>query len=268
MRDSSPELRSIEGRLHRDLRVDAASQPGDDARLQRMVTGAVAGTVGLGALWLALRSSAGLKLGAVVVATATATASAATWLATRPTAEHAQVVTRADEPAAAGPAGTAADVAIATPPATLPPVVAPAPAPAPTTTAAVAPRAATRAEPSSAELLTAANAARADRELERAASLYRALQQRWPDSREAAVGCVALGRLQLDRDDAAAAAETFARCVTQHPRGAVVEQAWVGRAEALDALGHDASAREAWSELLRRFPDSLFAARARKRLGG
>lgn len=267
MRDSSPGMRSIENRLHRDLVVDTAAQAGDDERLQRIVTGAVAGGVGLGALWLALRSSAGLKLGTVVVATATATASAATWLATRPAEPRASVVSASAPVGERVPPPSAPDAAPV--PATLPlPSPVPAAVPSPASAAVATPsRATVRTESSSpAAVLEAANGARADRDFARATALYRTLQQRWPESRESAVGCVALGRLLLDRDDADAAADTFARCVAQHPRGPVVEQAWVGRAEALEALGRDASARQAWSELLRRFPDSLYAGKARRKL--
>jgi TolA-binding protein len=66
------------------------------------------------------------------------------------------------------------------------------------------------------------------------------------------------------RRDVVGAEKIFARCVAAHPDGALLETALVGRADALEALGRGAEARRVWAELLRRFPDSLHAERARR----
>jgi hypothetical protein len=48
--------------------------------------------------------------------------------------------------------------------------------------------------------------------------------------------------------------------------GVMSEEAAAGRALALQRLGRTAEERQAWQELLKRYPDSINAERARKRL--
>jgi hypothetical protein len=282
--------RQPESILADDLRVDTRPQTDDDARLQRMVGGAMAATFGVGALWLALRSIATSKI--VLVAVATTTVSVATaWVVARPSTPAA-IVERSsassdDAPTQESREPTPASrepTAIEEP--TRPAVIAPSPhrdvaAPieaAPTPAAPPRPRA--RAEgtraPSGAPavpelrgadaLLEDAAKARKDGRTEDALATYRELGRRFAGTREDAVGCVALARLLLGRD-AADALAVFDRCLADHPRGELVEAALVGRAQALAKLGRDADERAAWAELLRRFPSTLHAEHAKSRIG-
>ena len=50
------------------------------------------------------------------------------------------------------------------------------------------------------------------------------------------------------------------------PRGNLAEEALYGKARALDRLKRDAAGAKAWSQLLERFPDSLHAPDAKRRL--
>ena len=71
-----------------------------------------------------------------------------------------------------------------------------------------------------------------------------------------------MGRLLLAQNAPQAALAHFSRY-----RGPLAEEALLGRAQALAALGRSDEERSAWRELLDRFPKSVYAARARSRLG-
>ncbi len=168
------------------------------------------------------------------------------------------------------PSTTAAQAPEPTPAAA---VVAPAPAPEPEPEPAssVAPPgkpapSAAPATPSAAELFARANAARRAKRDAEAVRLYRELQQRYPESREAQASRVTLGQLLLDRTDAKEALGEFDGYLSKSG-GPVSEEALVGRARALDKLGKRAEARAAWQELLKRYPNSVHATEARTRLG-
>ncbi|HKQ70547.1 MAG TPA: hypothetical protein VJT73_14465 [Polyangiaceae bacterium] len=113
--------------------------------------------------------------------------------------------------------------------------------------------------------------ARASDERERGAygeavRLYRELVQRHPQSSEAAAAQAILGRLLLDRGDAAGALASF----NQYLRGGVStlsEEAQVGRALALQKMNRRDEEAKAWSALLEGYPRSVHASRARVRLG-
>ncbi len=168
------------------------------------------------------------------------------------------------------PSTTAAQAPEPTPAAA---VVAPTPAPEPEPEPASsveppgkpAPSAAPAA-PSAAELFARANAARRAKRDAEAVRLYRELQQRYPESREAQASRVTLGQLLLDRTDAKEALGEFDGYLSKSG-GPVSEEALVGRARALDKLGKRAEARAAWQELLKRYPGSVHATEARTRLG-
>jgi hypothetical protein len=108
-----------------------------------------------------------------------------------------------------------------------------------------------------------ANRARVRRDYEAAVVAYRRLQDRYPASREARISYVTMGRMQLDRADAASALVSFER----YARSGDVELddvAMAGRALALDDVG-SAVAPGAWLSLLRAHPESPYASHARLR---
>jgi hypothetical protein len=285
MSDEPMRRRSIESQLHDDLVVDTCEQPGDEHRLARAVGGALATGGGLAALWLALRSITASKVVVIAIGTAAAT-SATAWVIARSQQDGITVGATSAAPAGDTIAGVDATQTRATqpqPPATLEVIHEPAvpSSPAASSTGATprpnGPRAATApsAEVTASEdtnrddaatLLERAALARRDGRSDDAIAIYRAIGRRFPGSREDAVACVALGRALL-ASDADAALETFERCLRDHPRGQLAEPALVGRAEALAALGRHGDEAAAWVELLRRFPDSLHAERARSRSG-
>jgi tetratricopeptide (TPR) repeat protein len=131
-----------------------------------------------------------------------------------------------------------------------------------------APRAASStiaAEEDAAALLAQANAHRRRGENQEAIARYRALMARFPGSREEISSRVMFGNLLLESDPTAALARFDAYLAAG--AAALAEEASLGRAVALERLGREAEEREAWRELLRRFPASVHAERARAQLG-
>jgi outer membrane protein assembly factor BamD (BamD/ComL family) len=120
-------------------------------------------------------------------------------------------------------------------------------------------------EPTAASLLQGANAARSRGQIEQAASLLRELQQRFPGSPEATLSHVSLGKLLMLRGSSEAALREFSTYLTRG--GPLEEEALVGRAQALGAMGRLGEERGTWEALLTRFPNSVYAPRARERLG-
>lgn len=257
------EPRSLEDLLHADVRVDVAPRPGDEARLSRIVGGTMAATGTAAAAWLGLRALLSGKAVAISIATATVTAAAA-WALARPDGLPARAVTQPQPARASDAEGERAAPSVAQLP------VVPAAAPPPDdrpppledVSASRRPLRPTASVPAidAAALLERAAAARRDGRIDAAIADYTAIGERFAGSREDDVGCVALGRLQLVRE-AAAALATFDRCLRDHPRGALVEQAMIGRADALRALGRVDEASAASAAVLERFPDSLHRAR-------
>lgn len=277
MSDEPTRRRPLESQLHDDLVADTRAQPGDDRRVARMVGGALATGGGIAALWLALRSIATTKVVVIALGTAAVT-SATAWMVSR--SDHAPIAATAARTPMDAPVGgdaTPDDPRVAPDPATLEAIVEPASPPPPASidttaptrpggprpTPATAPAAPANGD-DAATLLEQAARARRDGRSADAIAIYRAILRRFPGSREDAVACVALGRALLP-GDAEAALDTFDGCLRDHPRGQLAEPALVGRAEALGALGRSSDEIAAWNELLRRFPDSLHADRARAR---
>jgi TolA-binding protein len=118
-----------------------------------------------------------------------------------------------------------------------------------------------------ASLFDAANHARRQGDYARAIALHRRLQALHPTSREAHVSHATVGRLLLDRGDAAAALASF-DAYQAHGAGDLDEAVLVGRATALDRLGRADEARTAWQALLVAFPQTPYATHARSRTGG
>jgi TolA-binding protein len=99
---------------------------------------------------------------------------------------------------------------------------------------------------------------------ERASSILSELQRRFPTSHEAVLSHVSLGKLLLGRGSAQAALEQFSLYLgTGGPLG---EEALLGRAQALRALGRWSEEQATWQTLLARFPNSAYGAQARERI--
>jgi TolA-binding protein len=136
-------------------------------------------------------------------------------------------------------------------------------APASTATATETAQPSASPAPSAESLFEAANRARIRRDYDAAVVAYLRLQYRYPTSREARVSFVTMGRMQLDRADAAGALLSFER----YERSGDVELAdlaMAGRALALDDIGSDI-APAVWLALLAAHPDSPYASHARLR---
>lgn len=131
------------------------------------------------------------------------------------------------------------------------PVVAP-PAPAPSLDTAPA-------------LFDAANEARRQGDYARAITISRRLQHMHPSSREAHTSHATVGRLLLDRGDAAGALASF-DAYQARGSGALDESVMVGRATALERLGRTEEAKSAWRALLTSFPETPYAEHARTRV--
>jgi len=123
--------------------------------------------------------------------------------------------------------------------------------------------AATGAE--AAALFADANRARRDGNAERAVSLYRALQSRYPSSPESELSRALLAQLLLDRGSPEAALAGFDRYLAEGTP-VLAAEALVGRARALEQLGQSAQAAAAWQEVQSRFPGSVHARLAATRL--
>ncbi|MBN2193754.1 MAG: tetratricopeptide repeat protein [Polyangiaceae bacterium] len=116
-----------------------------------------------------------------------------------------------------------------------------------------------------ADLLARANAARGAGRTGEAIELYSALQREYPSSAEARLSHVSLGRLWLARGRAGSALAEFDRYLGSG--GPLAEEALAGRAQSLAALGRSEEERATYQQLLQRFPRSVYAIEARRRLG-
>jgi TolA-binding protein len=131
------------------------------------------------------------------------------------------------------------------------------------------PEATERPSPSRVEsaqvMFSSANEARYRGDHAAARRLYRQLLQSYPASAEAAATRVALGRLELDSGHATEALVLYNAYLASG--GALREQALVGKARALGALGRTTEEANAWSTLMAEYPTSIHtdAARARVR---
>jgi TolA-binding protein len=125
-----------------------------------------------------------------------------------------------------------------------------------------------RGEPSpAAALFERANALRRAGQAHAAAVSYRELGARYPQSPEALLSLVLLGRLELDRGDARAALARFDAYLASGEQ-ALREQALADRALSLSRLGREGAACAAFAELLRAYPSSAYASLAQARCDG
>jgi len=141
---------------------------------------------------------------------------------------------------------------------------APAGRPAPPIDSAPAPPEETRAQ-APADLFAAAAQARRARDLDGAIQRYRQLQSAFPTSPEARLSFLSLGDLLFARGAYAAALQQLDGYLRSGETESL-EEALLGRARALAALGRRADERAAWQTLLDRFPQSDYRWRAQQRL--
>lgn len=134
-----------------------------------------------------------------------------------------------------------------------------------TTESSGAPRAAPAAEPDAVQLFREAGEARREGNVSRATALYRELQAKFPQSSEARVSRVSLAKLLLAAGRASEARQLFDVYLAEGGQ-ALREEAMVGRADAFASLGDPDQERQIWQQLLRSYPASVYAARARQRL--
>jgi hypothetical protein len=242
---------------------DASPQPGDAARARTIEQAALAALAQRGVLAGARkRRRAGAWI-AALTASSIATAAAAAVITHPPWLERlvSQLVTPRELPKHKR-ARAKHDVA--------PAMVAP---PAPVSQATV-PEPIAAKQParsrelrSAGELFAAANEARRERTTREAVRLYRELERQHPSSAEAKVARVALGRLLLDRaGDPRGALRQFEAYLADREQKSLREEAMVGRALALSRLGRGFAERAAWQALLREYPASANAERARARV--
>jgi len=127
------------------------------------------------------------------------------------------------------------------------------------------PEAAVISQSDAAGLFAEASRARRDGNTGHAIALYRQLQRDYPSSPESQLSVALIAKIMLDRGDPAAAAADYDRYLRD---GAPVlnAEALVGRARALEQLGHVDAAVAAWREVAQRFPGSVHARLAATRL--
>lgn len=120
-------------------------------------------------------------------------------------------------------------------------------------------------EPVTAEtLFSSGNEARRAGQSARAIALFQELQQRFPASAEARLSRLSLGRIWLAQGRAQAALEQFDGYLGSG--GPLTEEALLGKARSLAALGRFEEERTAWQTLQRRFPTSVYRTQAEERL--
>ena len=117
------------------------------------------------------------------------------------------------------------------------------------------------------ELFSSANAARRRGDLTQATKLYRQLQTKYPEAAEAALSSVLMARIELGRGAPSHALGQFDQYLRLAPGGSLTQEALQGRAQALGQLGRKDEQTAAYRELLRRFPESVYARAAREHLG-
>jgi len=267
----------IERRARVDFRAELEPPQGEDERgeVQPLLAKVLAMHPAKTPPAVASRVSRGRRLLPLLVAAALV--SAAAWAATAvrtglrsASAPAASPPTLAAAPQPAGPTSPVpARVELAPPVvAAIAPVPAATQAPAPAETAAGAQRASfvthVPLETSAGASFDRANSARRSGDHRRAAELYRALVARYPDTAEARASLVALGTMLLDDGDAAGALASFDRYLSAG--GGLAEDAMLGRALALRHLGRPGDEASAWGALVRQYPRSVHAERARQRL--
>ncbi|MGA7123289.1 MAG: tetratricopeptide repeat protein [Polyangiaceae bacterium] len=117
-----------------------------------------------------------------------------------------------------------------------------------------------------ASLFASANNERRQSHPATAISLYQELQTRYPGTDEARVSRVSLGRLLLERSSWSEGLAQLDAYLSEAPDGMLAPEALFGKARSLGMLGRQDEERSQWAALLAKFPDSVYAAQARRRL--
>lgn len=120
-------------------------------------------------------------------------------------------------------------------------------------------------EPDALALFSRATQARVRGETAEAIRDFRVVVARFPGSREASLSHAALGRLLLDRGEAASALEAFDAYLGSSDQ-ALREDVQGARAMAFQSLGRADEERSAWEAVLQDYPAGVYAPRARSRL--
>jgi TolA-binding protein len=251
----------------------AAVKPGDEALIAEVATRAVSrGRQG---------AFARFRLRALLLAATLALAGSATafWQLSRKAVDPsaAPSATPSSTPAASANAtrGRAANEAPSAASAPLDPVPPPvaavlvgANAPhvssAPTAPGARAEEPTARTFDSAESLFREANGARRAGDVAVARALYLRLEHDFPASDEAHLAHISLGNLLLGMGRASEAEQQFATYLGG--RATLAQEALVGRAQSLAALGRTAEEQRVWQALLRDYPSSVYAGRAKQRL--
>jgi TolA-binding protein len=113
-------------------------------------------------------------------------------------------------------------------------------------------------------LFREANAARHAGDLAGARALYLRLEREFPDTEEARLSHGSLGKLLLAMGRAQEAERQFEGYLAG--RQELAEEALFGRAQSLAELDSPVEEQRVWARLLREYPNSVYAARARARL--
>ncbi len=121
-------------------------------------------------------------------------------------------------------------------------------------------------EETASALFVSANNERRHSHAAAAISLYQELQSRFPASEEARVSHVSLGRLLLERSMWSEGLSQLDDYLATVPDGMLAPEALFGKARALGMLGRLDEERSEWVALLTKFPDSVYAAQARRRI--
>lgn len=120
-------------------------------------------------------------------------------------------------------------------------------------------------EPDALALFSRATQARVRGEPADAIRDFRVVVARYPGTREASLSHAALGRLLLDRGEAASALEAFDAYLGTRDQ-VLREDVQGARAMALQSLGRVDEERSAWEAVLHDYPAGVYAPRARSRL--
>ncbi len=265
-----------------DLRVEGAVTAGDSALLARMVGGAMLDEPRATSELRGHRSHNGGSLRraavALVLLLAGGTAGGAVWAARETIVKKFEPIIvqlrhargHADAPAREQPharrvaaAAPVAPVIVETPPPVAPPPPAIVPARAPRGRIEV--RGSSPSQTAE-QLFAEANSARRAGQYSLALRRYAELRHAYPGSREETTARVVVGDLMLAEGSSREALASFDSYLAANPDGTLAEEARVGRALALMRLGRPDEERAAWTQLLRKHPDSVQGARARSRL--
>ncbi len=142
---------------------------------------------------------------------------------------------------------------------------APPTAPAPAIFQAPAPAKARAERVSASDLFARARTLRLGGDAAGALSSYHRLQRQFADSRESVLSYLVVGRMWLERDRPDLAERQFTHYLDTG--GSASEEALVGRATAFGRMGRTADELADWKRLLSAHPASVYAGRARTRLG-